>query len=152
MNYAEKLKDPRWQKLRLEIFTRDEWMCRNCQDNENTLTVHHLTYSPGKDPWDYPLENFLTLCKSCHENEFEARPDYEKMLLQAIREKGFMADDLYRIVRGFLKLSIIAAPEVTASIIEFMFDGEVMDKIAPLFWEDMEKKIAEKREAKNGVV
>jgi len=140
MTYQEKLKDPRWQKLRLEIFERDEWMCRCCQDDENTLMVHHLSYSPGKEPWDYPPDNFLTLCKTCHENELETRPDYEKMLLQAIREKGFMADDLYRLVRAFLKLSIIYIPEVTASIIEFMFADDIMNKISPLFWEDLSGK------------
>ncbi len=27
MTYAEQLKDPRWQKRRLEILQRDEWRC-----------------------------------------------------------------------------------------------------------------------------
>jgi len=148
MKYSEKLLDPRWQKLRLEIFTRDDWMCRCCQDNENTLTLHHLTYSPGKEPWDYPPENFLTLCKGCHENEFETRPDYEKMLLQVIREKGFMADDLYRIVKAFQKLSIIYASEVTASIIEFMFDDKFMSNHLYLFWEDLRERAKKIREAR----
>jgi hypothetical protein len=140
MKYSEKLLDPRWQKLRLEIFERDEWMCRSCCDSENTLIVHHLSYSQGKDPWDYPLENFLTLCKSCHEAEFETRPEYEKMLLSAIRQKGFLADDLYRIVSAFLKLSIIYTPQVTASMIEFLFEDEVIQKIVPLFWEGCKEK------------
>lgn len=141
MKYHEKLLDPRWQKLRLAIFNRDEWTCRNCFDSENTLTMHHLSYSPGKDPWDYPLENFLTLCKNCHEIEFETRPDYEKMLLQIIRQKGFMADDIFRIISAFQKLSIIMPAEVTASIIEFMFDDDIMNKITPLYWDYCHKKV-----------
>lgn len=141
MKYSEKLFNPRWQKVRLEVFERDEWTCRCCQDNENTLTVHHLSYSPGKEPWDYPLDNFLTLCKTCHENEFEIRPDYEKMLLNIIKQKGFMADDLFRIVSAFQKLSIIYAPEVTASIIEFMFNDKIIDTISLMFWEDCHDKV-----------
>uniref|UniRef100_A0A6M3JBN4 Putative HNH endonuclease n=1 Tax=viral metagenome TaxID=1070528 RepID=A0A6M3JBN4_9ZZZZ len=152
MKYSEKLLDPRWQKLRLEVFERDEWTCRNCQDTETTLTVHHLSYSPGKEPWDYPIDNFLTLCKTCHENEFETRPDYEKMLLSAIKAKGFMADDLYRIVRAFLTIPIIYAPEVTASIVEFMLSEKFIKEYEYLFWEDTKKRADKKRGDKNGVV
>ncbi len=42
MKYSEKLKDPRWQKKRLEIFQRDEFHCQQCGDGENTLCVHYL--------------------------------------------------------------------------------------------------------------
>lgn len=38
--YLEKLKDPRWQKRRLEIFQRDEFTCQVCFDTESTLHVH----------------------------------------------------------------------------------------------------------------
>jgi 5-methylcytosine-specific restriction endonuclease McrA len=34
--YGDKLKDPRWQKRRLEIFKRDEWTCQQCGDTETT--------------------------------------------------------------------------------------------------------------------
>lgn len=30
--YKEKLKDPRWQKKRLQIFERDDWCCQKCGD------------------------------------------------------------------------------------------------------------------------
>jgi len=69
MSYAEKLKDPRWQKKRLEILERDWWMCCECGDNESTLHVHHTTYKKGKDPWDYPNHQLITLCEECHESE-----------------------------------------------------------------------------------
>ena len=55
--YSDKMKDPRWQKKRLEIFERDGWSCCRCGDTESTLNVHHLRYVPGHDPWDYP--NYL---------------------------------------------------------------------------------------------
>lgn len=44
MTYYEMLKDPRWQKKRLEIMERDEFACRDCGDKESTLNVHHTYY------------------------------------------------------------------------------------------------------------
>jgi 5-methylcytosine-specific restriction endonuclease McrA len=64
--YAEKLKDPRWQKKRLEILERDEWRCCWCEDEKEQLHVHHGCYQYGFDPWDYDDETMWTLCASCH--------------------------------------------------------------------------------------
>jgi hypothetical protein len=72
MTYSKKLRDPRWQKVRLKVFERDDWKCRNdeCQSPEHTpLAIHHQSYRPGRDPWDYPLTNFLTLCERCHDQK-----------------------------------------------------------------------------------
>lgn len=66
MTYAEKLKDPRWQKCRLAVFHRDNFTCRDCNDTESTLHVHHCLYAKG-DPWETPLHLLLTLCYKCHE-------------------------------------------------------------------------------------
>lgn len=66
MTYSEKLRDPRWQKKRLEIFARDKWKCSICHSSEKELQVHHLVYS-RRDPWDYPDECYQTLCAECHE-------------------------------------------------------------------------------------
>jgi hypothetical protein len=65
-DYSDKLKDPRWQKLRLQVFERDKFTCQCCQDTEETLTVHHLEYAKSGDPWDVPIESLLTLCDNCH--------------------------------------------------------------------------------------
>lgn len=66
-DYSEKLKNPRWQKKRLEILNRDNFMCRCCGDYENKLNVHHIIYPKNKNPWD--IENYclITLCDYCHE-------------------------------------------------------------------------------------
>ena len=66
--YFAKLKDPRWQKLRLEILERDGWACRCCGNEESTLHVHHKYYESGFDPWDYDPGTLETLCKECHES------------------------------------------------------------------------------------
>ena len=64
--YSEKLKDPRWQKKRLEILKRDVWTCRSCMSKEKTLQVHHIFYLPNIDPWDIPDGFLITFCESCH--------------------------------------------------------------------------------------
>lgn len=67
-SYAERLKDPRWQRKRLEIMNRDSFACMECKSDTKTLHVHHKEYRSGAEPWDYPDENFETLCDGCHEN------------------------------------------------------------------------------------
>lgn len=62
--YAEKLRDPRWQKKRLQVFERDNWACVLCGDKGRTLNVHHLEYMG--DPWNAPLDKLKTLCQHCH--------------------------------------------------------------------------------------
>ena len=64
--YLEKLKDPRWQKRRLEIFERDNWTCQNCGNSESTLHVHHRWYAGN--PWEAPDRALVTLCENCHKS------------------------------------------------------------------------------------
>lgn len=64
--YSEKLKDPRWQKKRLEVMERDGFTCFRCRENEKPLHVHHLMYEKGKSPWDYEGYALITLCEDCH--------------------------------------------------------------------------------------
>lgn len=64
MTYSEKLKDPRWQKRRLEILQRDNWTCIKCGENKEELHVHHLEYY--EDPWLAPDGQLETVCKYCH--------------------------------------------------------------------------------------
>lgn len=64
--YWEKLKDPRWQKKRLEVLERDKFTCITCGDTESTLHVHHGYYEKGLEPWEYELNTLWTLCEECH--------------------------------------------------------------------------------------
>lgn len=66
MTYAEKLKDPRWQKKRLEILDRDDFTCTLCGSKKDTLHVHHHFYKYNSDPWDYPNDALETHCQYCH--------------------------------------------------------------------------------------
>lgn len=70
-NYVAMLKDPRWQKKRLEIMQRDNFTCQHCGCTDKSLQVHHLWYSSLKKPWEYNDESLITLCEHCHELETE---------------------------------------------------------------------------------
>jgi 5-methylcytosine-specific restriction endonuclease McrA len=70
MSYSLKLKDPRWQRKRLEILTRDNFTCQECFSTVKELNVHHLVYR-RRDPWDYPNYCYQTLCVECHKERQE---------------------------------------------------------------------------------
>lgn len=91
--YSEKLKDPRWQRLRLEIFQRDNFACRKCGDTTRTLAVHHLQYQRGKEPWEYPAEALMTVCEPCHNEEYEAK-GADQELLSALKQCGAFSDEI----------------------------------------------------------
>lgn len=72
-NYAEKLKDPRWQRKRLWVLNRADFTCDNCGDTEQTLNVHHMFYDRNLDPWDYPDYSLHCLCETCHKEAHQLR-------------------------------------------------------------------------------
>lgn len=71
-SYGAKLLDPRWKKKRESILARDAHQCVICKSKE-ALNVHHRQYhfskslKQFKDPWDYPNDLLITLCKRCHD-------------------------------------------------------------------------------------
>lgn len=84
--YRDKLRDPRWQKKRLEIFQRDAWTCQACGDKETELQVHHLAYSG--EPWEAQNDMLRTLCAPCHKLVTEINRDAEHDLIQAFHAIG----------------------------------------------------------------
>ena len=66
ISYAETLKDPRWQKRKTEILSRDNFTCQLCGGTENTLHVHHKYYLENHKPWEYGDSALITLCEDCH--------------------------------------------------------------------------------------
>ncbi len=142
MTYAEKLKDPRWQKKRLEILQRDEWHCKCCGDNKETLHIHHLHYT-GKNPWDIPNEFLMTLCATCHERETKDRKEAEENLLEQLRYKGFLCDSLEIIAEGINKFNPVDMHAFTtdAEVISYAL-SEI--KFAELFCEFMDNQTIKK--------
>jgi hypothetical protein len=96
MTYSEKLKDPRWQRLRLEIMKRDDFSCQLCGSKTETLHVHHKYYLIGNDPWVYPDESLVTLCEGCHSQEEELKVCQTYFLRQWM-DRGFMNTDFERV-------------------------------------------------------
>jgi hypothetical protein len=74
LSYFEKLRDPRWQRKRLEILGAQGFTCQRCSDGSSPLHVHHAFYAKGLEPWEYEAGAYVVLCESCHETaEVERR-------------------------------------------------------------------------------
>lgn len=107
--YAEKLKDPRWQRRRLEILSAADFKCRDCGSGEKTLHVHHVRYLPGREPWEYPDELLRSVCEDCHRIHTELDG-----VLRASLE--LLSDAVFRL--GFsAKGDVADAVEVLASLL-----------------------------------
>lgn len=90
-SYSELLRDPRWQKRRLEILNRDEFTCQNCCDSKTTLNVHHCYYEKGRAPWEYEDSSLVTLCEPCHAIETQNAYNEKMLLVKVLSSAGFLA-------------------------------------------------------------
>jgi len=112
--YSEKLKDPRWQKKRLEIFERDNWACKYCGNKNETLHVHHLFYSGKSEPWEIHNGFLVTLCESCHDSENKANENgttFRKdigVLLNSLWENDWSLMDILDIAYRFAYLGKVS--------------------------------------------
>lgn len=135
ISYAEKLKDPRWQKKRLEILSRDDFTCQKCQDKESTLHVHHRYYDAGVDPWDYEEYALVTLCWDCHEIEQQEYKEYGKLLVDTLKRKGFWGDNLRVLASAFDELPVGLPPDVLSCVIEHAFRTKsITDRLSEDFF------------------
>lgn len=100
--YAAKLRDPRWQKMRLEVLSRDNWMCRECESTDKTLHVHHLCYLPDHDPWEYQLLDLKTLCEDCHEEETQSLREAHALLLYNMSISRLDSHQIYNLADTLL--------------------------------------------------
>jgi len=102
--YAQLLRDPRWQKKRLEIMERDDFECRICGRDDLTLNVHHTYYEKGVAPWEYPDGSMYTFCEPCHEKETREKTLWDWRLVEAFRKMGATNGTLERFVLIFADL------------------------------------------------
>ncbi len=132
--YAEKLKHPKWQKMRLKILERDKWKCKLCGDTETTLHVHHKYYKKDNEPWDYPEDSLITLCEGCHQEETYDRPEIEKQLLKTLK-KHFLLDDLKFIANAFRDFNPTVPTQIIAEAIAmFLMVETAQDLIISLLF------------------
>ena len=111
MSYSDLLKDPRWQRKRLEVLDSSGWACSNCGDKTKTLHVHHLKYRRGAKPWEYEADELRSLCETCHEDataairKLEEAVDGVKIMGDPSRIE--MATGYLRALRGLCEVESI---------------------------------------------
>jgi hypothetical protein len=70
-DYEKLLENPLWKAKRKRIILRDGKKCTVC-GSTTRLQVHHTYYYKQQvEPWRYPDESLLTVCKDCHQNHHE---------------------------------------------------------------------------------
>ena len=107
--YWELLRHPKWQRKRLAIMERADFKCENCDNDDETLNVHHSYYEKGLMPWDYPDESLHCLCETCH----KAAQD----LMTALhRQIGQVSDSLEELYGFSLALQMASDPEVVVEV------------------------------------
>lgn len=103
--YSEKLKDPRWQKLRLQVLQRDDFTCQYCGEKTKTLHVHHLCYPKSRNPWDVDDDALLTVCCDCHSiDHYEGFTILEKFLIDYIIDTSQVKNDkrIFSSIKSFI--------------------------------------------------
>ncbi len=100
-SYAEQLRDPRWQKKRLELLEEAAWTCKECGEETKELHVHHMYYKKGLAPWEYPIDALLVLCKDCHAEVAQLQEDIAELIARRCAVYDSPLDEL-QAVAGFI--------------------------------------------------
>lgn len=131
MTYSEKLKDPRWQRKRLEILERDDFTCRDCGDKDSTLHVHHCLYIRDNEPWDYDAKELRTLCEICHTTragiEHDVKLEFARLLALVTHS------EIAALMPDLLNMQDFGGPTTGIAIVENGFIGSLKDRISELF-------------------
>ncbi len=95
MFISDQYRDPRWQRLRLRVFERDGWKCRMCNQDGKTLHAHHPVYRAfSEGPWDYEVDELVTVCEDCHKEEHETKSlGKSAMLLEFVKQGVWSEED-----------------------------------------------------------
>lgn len=100
--YSEKLKDPRWQKLRLEVMNRSEFHCEICGDGSSTLHVHHKEYFKGREVWEYEIGQLSCICEDCHD-AIHGSIDALKLICSYVALDGpGSSDEVAALIAGYI--------------------------------------------------
>lgn len=66
ISYSDLCDDPRWHEKREKILKRDDYICQLCGIQCDDVVAHHKIYRNGLNPWEYPDDDLITLCRDCH--------------------------------------------------------------------------------------
>lgn len=103
-SYYEKLKDPRWQRKRLEALDFYDFKCELCGSEEVTLHVHHKEYFKNIEPWDYDIRQLAVLCEDCHDGQHEIVDELKWVCSMARIDGPQGRKDAAVVLAGFLLL------------------------------------------------
>lgn len=118
MSYSDLLRDPRWQRRRLEIMSRADFSCEKCHSATKTLNVHHKEYRKGAKPWEYADHELECLCEDCHEDEhgktdkqsliLKRRPDFDSDLAYVAHVEDYLLRKAERVGLDYSEKSILS--------------------------------------------
>lgn len=134
-SYSDRLKDPRWQKKRLEILNRDKFTCQYCFDKKSTLHVHHMAYPKGLDIWDVPNYMLITLCENCH--SWVQNYGYWEDIISVLK-RILLPANLFVLAAEFeelLKRRNIGNEKLVQTILEVITNDETFNEV----WEKRKK-------------
>lgn len=121
--YRAKLRDPRWQRKRLEILQRDGFKCRICEESKLELQIHHLKYS--ENPWEGEDKHKVTLCKQCHR-----RQKFYKEIMELIDDYvQEIPDEVFAVQLGWLVKTLESVVKETSTY-EIKSPAKVVEQAA----------------------
>jgi 5-methylcytosine-specific restriction endonuclease McrA len=133
VTYAEKLRDPRWQRRRLEIMNRDGFKCAECHNTRRTLNVHHKWYDRGVSPWAHSDECLVTLCEECHKTRTLVDDDARKVMGQLTRAELLNLMEKADQARNAVDVSAAWTPSASRQLERAdAIKGELMDLLAEM--------------------
>lgn len=129
--YTDLLKDPKWQRKRLEIMNRDSWKCGICQDDSEMLVVHHKYYDKDKMPWQYPDKAYITLCFDCHNELHKDQKQLHSDIIEHFKRSEFSMEEVWEIAKVFkyLKLRGKSSSRLILALRVFLEDENSLEKI-----------------------
>jgi 5-methylcytosine-specific restriction endonuclease McrA len=69
--YLDLLINNKWKRKRQKILKRDNYVCTVCGTKKGLQVHHTFYYKNAVNPWQYPNESLLTICKDCHKTWHE---------------------------------------------------------------------------------
>lgn len=122
--YTNLLKDPRWQKKRLEIMSRDQFKCTKCEDETEMLVVHHKYYDKARMPWEYPDKSLLTLCSSCHSQYHKDEREIIEGIIDNFKRSDFSLTDIWSLSNYMKRIDFIQPDERFISALKVILDDK----------------------------
>ena len=143
--WSSAFRDPKWQKLRLQIMERDHFTCCGCgkHGDSSTLNAYHLVYEAGRAPWEYADDALATYCQQCYADRCD-------IIKKAIFENSNTSTDTL----CSALLLVETYPLLCVRICDMIIDGIDIEDIEMILvsmsniYRDGKRNIAEKEGAK----